>query len=85
MKLIDRYNIYFLSLSKITVFLSNGRIVRGHIIQLHDDFLSIHDRTYGPIDIPFQSVVAVAPMSNLRKRTKKKRVVRTQAIPLSQA
>ncbi|REE55425.1 hypothetical protein A8990_16917 [Paenibacillus taihuensis] len=80
MKLIDRYNIYFLSLRKVTVFLSNGRIMRGHIIQLHDDFLSIHDRTYGPIDIPFQSVVALAPMRNLSKRTKKKRVSRTAKI-----
>ncbi|NBD24780.1 hypothetical protein [Paenibacillus glycinis] len=69
MKMADRLENYFSLLRKITVLLSNGRIVRGHILQLHDDFLTVHDKTFGPIDIPFPSIVAVAPVRDTRKRS----------------
>lgn len=61
MKLIERFEVHFILFRRLVLMLSNGTVLSGAVIQIHEDFLTVHDKTFGPIDVSFQFIAAVAP------------------------
>ncbi|GBF12328.1 hypothetical protein TEPIDINF_001352 [Tepidibacillus infernus] len=68
-RLLDRLFIYERLLQEVTIYLTSGGTFKGTVAKVHRDFVTLTTIS-GAIDIPFSSILAIAPAIKKNRKGK---------------
>jgi len=68
---VNRLITYENLLQEVIIYLTNGGFIVGTVAKVHRDFVTLSSRPRGAIDIPFSSILAMAPLPlEVKKKNK---------------
>lgn len=70
MRLINRLRIYERLLQEVVIYLTSGGFVIGTVVGIHTDFITLTTIPNGAIDIPYDSILAISPVTKKKNKGK---------------